>query len=617
MDRKYYFCLLILIVQYANCELDESDNLQQNNENELTRINVVRLNRNNVATKLRTYKQLTATRQRLMDIGLMTEKDNFYTCERILSDDDCNFSTVNGEADFKLEDILYNENSIRIGESHLEDFHIFVNVSRPDKTVMFSDRIRLDETLNEIRQKLQSHNLLTEDEAFYQRRTSDDGSFQYSPIISTDEIGMTIKDILFDGSIRVDINSLDVSIIKNYMRNSPVSFRIPMSFIEKRLDKVRENWMQTQRMLESDYFYKQENGVEILIRRDDEKHYTMKDITYDKSVLIGMLVDETKNEELDMVTNLVNANFLKGFSVENTGIWRLTPKTLATLKGVVDVMDSQNSTTFESFFASSQEKLSRMTQGVSETSLSLSASYIFVEASATYEQTNENKQTSSSSSQKSYCITRMACQKKDIDINPARLTIHTDFHQSIRHAISSGRIDIQTAQNLVGVLNEYGWYLPKSYVLGGAKYCTKETSARSEAEGKEESKKFAASVNLAVNFGLLGVNGGVQHSERSQSTTDTERQSETSLEKILTIGGDGQQDFNSFSNALSDPKHWRIIKYETFLPSLSLLVGHDDLAFVQCIKLLTQFYPYPPIKDLQRIVDIRDYALQLDIKYSY
>lgn len=291
--------------------------------------------------------------------------------------------------------------------------------------------------------------------------------------------------------------------------------------------------------------------------------------------------------------------FLNGFTIDNDGKLKQTAKRVATLKSShFDYTDAQPSQEFEINHTFSENIFEQMKQGVDVNSLSLDNSYF--DGREVNKTVGHEEYSASNSTFTLYSIGRILCKQKQIQLHSSQLNMDSSFMSWTVNAISSGLVNIQSAENLVKILNQYGWYLPIEYVVGGAKL-----------EIQNKTVKNNDDVESAIN---AFTSKFPRSSAELQTTAKVSERNESSDSHYEFIGGIASENDTMFIRSLNDPNNWAIIEYVEFLPTLKLLHDRNPFLFGHCIKLLVEFHSHRTIKDLQRYINIHDYAMKLELR---
>jgi hypothetical protein len=208
-----------------------------------------------------------------------------------------------------------------------------------------------------------------------------------------------------------------------------------------------------------------------------------------------------------------------------------------------------------------------------------------------------------------YMTERYLSNKVDLDVSARQLRVAEPFLAAVRAAAHGRRGNINGYQDLVKVLNEWGWYVPLRYTLGGALYATKRTEISEYSEAESKSRTFGGSFQAA----FKGIGGGAAYENSTTTTTTTTTSQEAGNTVILQMGGKAgtNNDYKAWNDSLDKAITWATISYQALTPSLMLLVGADNDLLTTCNSLLQQFNSYAQVKDLQKYIDVAGYQREL------
>lgn len=263
----------------------------------------------------------------------------------------------------------------------------------------------------------------------------------------------------------------------------------------------------------------------------------------------------------------------------------------------------------EEIISYSQDVNSVMCSGVNSTSVTLSTPWVQGQAGFT----DAQERSKSSDKVKSYHTQRYLRNMVKLQADINKLIIEDEFADALKNAVYGLGVSKKACLNLVAVLNEYGWYIPIEYTLGGAVYSTKVKEVSSYQEAVTESQSFKASFN--VSFGNVGAGGGHDEEKSKLSKNANTRSHENVI--LHQIGGacpTYENDFTCWSSSLNQANNWRIIRYDMLLPSLMLLRGTDDDTLSTCLQTLRTYCHYRDVKSLQMYINIQKYELQIASK---
>lgn len=343
---------------------------------------------------------------------------------------------------------------------------------------------------------------------------------------------------------------------------------------------------------------------------------------YDEHVIKAcqILVDHNDNLHLYVGRSsrqqLSIANrFLSGMQPDNdTGKWKMLMTKVAVFKSNFQPLERKPSDISDNQFESNsflvREKFERAIEGIDETTLSVSTPW--VSANAGYTQTNTDE--SSSSSEMIYSYARYVCGKKEVEIDPLQLLPSRPFVKKldaiVGHEYPS---NLQRAIDLVKTLNEYGWYVPVHYVLGGSFRIQEETQKTAKSSLEKTSKSLRAGLEASFKS-IASVSANTKHDH--SDTTRQSNETELSNAQKSSVGANGALDIQSFLTNVENEENWQIIRYIKFYPTLVLLKTSDDWTFVECVKLLRNYYYFDEIKQLQRQIDVEKYMVMMSVAAS-
>lgn len=240
---------------------------------------------------------------------------------------------------------------------------------------------------------------------------------------------------------------------------------------------------------------------------------------------------------------------------------------------------------------------------IESTSTSLSTPYGGGEASFEH----AKKQTSSSREVKQYLTGSFYVNKIDLEVDMDNLQLLKDFENQILEAVRPDN-EIDQYYNLILALNERGYYVPKSFTIGGVLLTTSSTEISEYSESETERKDFSVGFKVAIDgFGGGSDYSNTQESESSSSTTTKY----TNLSIIQKGGNPTLENYDEWIKSLNPAVNWDVIKYNKLYPTLALL--SDKRLLHHCLKLLNRYSTYDAVKDLQKVIKIEDYATQIEL----
>jgi hypothetical protein len=192
----------------------------------------------------------------------------------------------------------------------------------------------------------------------------------------------------------------------------------------------------------------------------------------------------------------------------------------------------------------------------------------------------------------------------NVDIN--NLELVPDFTEQVLTAVQKGT-NIDQYANLINTLNERGYFVPKSFRLGGSLLNRASTKVSKFSQSQSEQQEFAVGFRLTIK----GFGGGADYSNSSgsdQSSSTTSRYSDLTIEMI---GGQAHaNDYKSWALSLNPAINWDVITYDQLYPTIALLKNKSLIR--HCLYLMNEYNTYPTVQDKQRAISIAKYATQVE-----
>lgn len=234
---------------------------------------------------------------------------------------------------------------------------------------------------------------------------------------------------------------------------------------------------------------------------------------------------------------------------------------------------------------------------------SISLSTPWVNAEATFEHVKSKSR--SGSKIRSYYTKRYLYPKAHMSVDSNKMVIEKDFARALINALSGREYSINGYQQLVEVLNTYGWYVPVQYTFGGAIYSTKTSEVDSFEKADSEKTSFSAEVEASFSF--IGSKAGAGTSSTNETSSGGTQKKESVKFKQLGGKGISEDSISEWQASLNEPKYWNIIRYTSFLPSLMLLHGKYNRTLSTSLKLLTKYNSYAEVRLLQNDINVQEY----------
>ncbi|MDX2241926.1 MAG: hypothetical protein NW224_14670 [Leptolyngbyaceae cyanobacterium bins.302] len=237
---------------------------------------------------------------------------------------------------------------------------------------------------------------------------------------------------------------------------------------------------------------------------------------------------------------------------------------------------------------------------VDKGSVSLESPYVDASAEFSYEKTKST----SSENVTEYITGKYTVRKVMAQVQMSDLEVESAFEKAVDSAIHSNNNPFQQYYALLKVLNEWGYYIPLEFTLGGALYSSDSTTITEYTQAESEKKEFGGS--FKAKFDGIGGGGAYSHAEgSSQSTTKSTKYQITSFNQIG--GRDGTTDsYETWAKSLDKAIYWNVASYDKLFPTIGLI--QDATLQNTCISLMDQFASYPHAVEAQPYLDMKKYA---------
>lgn len=205
-----------------------------------------------------------------------------------------------------------------------------------------------------------------------------------------------------------------------------------------------------------------------------------------------------------------------------------------------------------------------------------------------------------------YLTGKFLVNKVLLDVDVSNLQLVPDFEPQVLAAVKSGN-EIDLYANLIGVLNERGYFAAKRFTLGGALLSTSSTTISEFSEADSEQTDFSVGFKAAVDG--FGGGGDYSHSEGSEKSSSTK--TKYSNLNITKRGGSAEaEEYADWAKSLNPAINWDVISYDELYPTLALISDKSLLRY--CLKLLNTYNSYPTVQDKQSVISIAKYATQIE-----
>jgi MAC/Perforin domain len=243
------------------------------------------------------------------------------------------------------------------------------------------------------------------------------------------------------------------------------------------------------------------------------------------------------------------------------------------------------------------------------TSVNVSSPY----GSAEAEYKTEKSKTTSKSTVTEYLTTKYLVRKADLQIDPLRLEVKPDFVAAVKKALKGNERTADGYYNLIAVLNEYGYYVPVEFTLGGAVIGTDQTEISDFSVAESEKKEFNGSFKAEFE----GIGGGAAYSNASGTDKTDTKSSKYQNITMQLIGGDPglEKDYPAWAKTLDKAIKWGLADVSKYWPTLELLARDDEgrQLLTTAISLIEKFAGAPNSAKLQPFLDMRAYNTNIQV----
>ncbi len=389
-----------------------------------------------------------------------------------------------------------------------------------------------------------------------------------------------------------------------------------------KLDEIRQQLKSEGFMTDQDYFLIGSDGTQVA--KSQERIIPLSALIGENdAITIGVEnpISSIANNDGVERYNLLNDDQKRGL-FNNIQIYRGLTMTESlgfakTFKDLVSWQDDQLPvanqprilTEVQSHFSFSKVTHEMTVFGVDKASVSFSSP--FLTARSEYE--HEKKNTENSSLVTEYLTAKYIARKVSLSIASQILVVNSQFLVAVRDAIENNENNINGYANLLEVLNEWGYYVPLEFTLGGVLYSKKSKQISEFSQAEEEKQTFSAS--FEATFKQIG--GGAAYSNAqgsSSNTTETNQYEETSIQQIGGRQGT-TNDYNEWIKSLDTAINWDVSYYNRLFPSLALLKT-DMPTLNKCIRLINNFSSYHTVADRQPYLDMKAYATNIEAMFN-
>lgn len=396
-----------------------------------------------------------------------------------------------------------------------------------------------------------------------------------------------------------------------------VSKGFPLN-LEDSLSTVRELLSDHQLMEVSDCFFFKGSPLE----KDQENEILLSQVISDTTLVIGsensgshLRVEDgvdiykalsrvQKQEVLD------NLEICKGLIPDvGHGFRHSTRPVITFSESYLPVADNpmvNTETSFTTYLSKTAQELSVL--GISTIQADIDAKVVSNEAEFKQESTQVEK----SSEIMSYFTARYVIRKSTLHLDCDKIQVNRDFVEAVRAALKGNSRTVTGCYNLMKVLNEWGYYIPLSFSLGGVLYSKEEHHTATFSRMVEETEKFKESFKCSYKE----VSGGVGMENSTTKETTDESSVETGRTLIQQIGGlEGlsisKEMYPRWVDSLKNANYWRISDIEVLYPTLLLLNKEYGGLLGMAVSTLDRMSSEESIRKQQPLLDLKSYTKRL------
>ena len=248
--------------------------------------------------------------------------------------------------------------------------------------------------------------------------------------------------------------------------------------------------------------------------------------------------------------------------------------------------------------------------GSDSASVSLNAPFGDAEANFKHEQSKET----SSKNVTEYLISRFVLNKVELKTDKNNIICSPAFIGAVENAIAdyangSDTNGITAYSKLLDVLNEWGYYVPLTFTLGGALFSEETTKITEYSSAETEKDEFGGSFKAA--FDGIGGGGAYNHASGSdEKTTSSSKYKDTAINQVGGKAGT-YADYATWASSLDKWNYWALATALELLPSLYLLSRGDEKAkstLNKCLTLIDSYNSVGTIQYQQPYLSMKDYS---------
>ena len=234
---------------------------------------------------------------------------------------------------------------------------------------------------------------------------------------------------------------------------------------------------------------------------------------------------------------------------------------------------------------------------------------------------HEKENSKSSSKVSEYLLSQYIIHKCGFKTNFDRVRVAPAFLEEVENIVNKKEKDRMRCLELIELLNEWGYYVPQVFSLGGILYSETVTEVTDLEMAEKEKTDFSASFDTSFRqIGGGGAYGGSWMTEQKDSSSH--KFENTALYQIGGAAG-ASSDYVRWTTSLYDAKRWNLSALTTLYPSLMLLLAcedgnHGGALLNTCLRLINGNLADKSIPELQPYIDLGRYASAITTRlYPY
>lgn len=241
----------------------------------------------------------------------------------------------------------------------------------------------------------------------------------------------------------------------------------------------------------------------------------------------------------------------------------------------------------------------------------------FASAKAEYEHEKETSRSTSELTE--YLLSKYVVSPAGFRIEPSSMEVNMDFYNAVQAVVDSDETDSYIMGRLMEILNEWGFYVPLTFSMGGALFTSDEKVITEFAESEKDKKNFSAAAEAVFSgygAGLSILSGGTESSE-----TTLKQEFKNLLVKQIGGTPGNTQNNTKFAETLQYMSAWEIVDIEKFYPSIMLLRnvkinGKKTSLLKDVLEIMNGNYYIESVKKIQPYINMLEYVTSVEALVS-